>query len=223
MKKLNRITIMLGLVTLALASCGDASEEITDMIFNRNLSPLDVEATNVTETTTTLKWTPSSGATGYIVEIFANDSLSFEGSPQSTLTVESPSVFVSGLQYGTKYSARVQAITDGNDSRTSKWSGVYFLTNAHKLLKTPVEADIVDRSVTISWKQEEGYDVTTIMLSSTDLLLRLNTMFSCSMAIRTAVLANSPPLLTSKALQLFRQTTTSVLSLRMQKRARCLH
>ena len=114
MKKLNRITIMLGLVTLALASCGDASEEITDMIFNRNLSPLDVEATNVTETTTTLKWTPSSGATGYIVEIFANDSLSFEGSPQSTLTVESPSVFVSGLQYGTKYSARVQAITDGN-------------------------------------------------------------------------------------------------------------
>ncbi len=164
MKKLNRITIMLGLVTLALASCGDASEEITDMIFNRNLSPLDVEATNVTETTTTLKWTPSSGATGYIVEIFANDSLSFEGSPQSTLTVESPSVFVSGLQYGTKYSARVQAITDGNDSRTSKWSGVYFLTNAHKLLKTPVEADIVDRSVTISWNQEEGYDVTTIIV-----------------------------------------------------------
>lgn len=164
MKKLNKITIMLGLLTLGLASCGDASEEITEMIFNRNLSPLDVDAKNVTETSTTLTWTPSSGATAYIVEIYANDSLSFEGSPQKTLTVESPSVYVDNLQYGTKYSARVQAITNGDDDRTSKWSGVYFLTNAHKLLKNPVEADILDRSVTISWKLEDGYDVTTLIV-----------------------------------------------------------
>ncbi len=157
---------MFGLATLALTSCSDAADEITSLIFGRNFSPVDLEAKNVSETTATLQWTATEGATSYVIEVFADDSLTFNGTPEKTLTAESNTIALNGLSFDTKYSARVKALTAGDESRTSKWNGVYFRTNTKQFLKNPKPADIADRSVTLKWEVEEGFDVSTIVVGN---------------------------------------------------------
>ena len=66
-------TIMLGLATLALASCGDVADEITSIVYGRNFSPTNLEARVVNRTNVRLTWTPVEGATSYNIEVFAND------------------------------------------------------------------------------------------------------------------------------------------------------
>lgn len=157
---------MFGLATLALTSCSDAADEITSLIFGRNFSPVDLEAKNVSETTATLQWTATEGATSYVIEVFADDSLTFNGTPEKTLTAEGNTIALNGLSFDTKYSARVKALTAGDESRTSKWNGVYFRTNTKQFLKNPKPADIADRSVTLKWEVEEGFDVSTIVVGN---------------------------------------------------------
>lgn len=163
MKKLNKISIMLGLGLAVLTSCSDVADEITELVFPRNFAPVDIEARNVGEDKATLQWKASDKATGYVVELFADDSLSFEGNPAKTLTVTENSTNITGLVYDTKYSARVKAITDGNDARDSKWNTIFFRTSAQQLMKSFKEEDIADRSVTVTWDPEEvGGDLTTL-------------------------------------------------------------
>ena len=163
MKKFNKSYIMLGLTCAALTSCSDIADEITELVFARNLSPVGIEAKNVGEEKATLNWAPNEKATAYIVEVFADDSLSFAGTPQKTLTVTQPTANLTGLVYDTKYSARVKAVTDGDASRDSKWSGTYFRTSAQQLMKSFKEENIADRSVTVTWDTEAvGNDLTTL-------------------------------------------------------------
>ncbi|MBQ9637094.1 MAG: fibronectin type III domain-containing protein [Prevotella sp.] len=160
---------MLGTAMLAVTSCGDADEEITSYTLARNLSPINLDTKNVSETTATISWTQSAGATSYNLEVFADDSLRFDGSPAQTITGITPEqipVSLSGLFFDTQYSVRVQAVTEGNDSRTSTWNGVYFKTSAKQFMKNPKPADIADRSVTISWETEDGFDVSTIIIGN---------------------------------------------------------
>ena len=163
MKKFNKSYIMLGLACAALTSCSDIADEITELVFARNLSPVGIEAKNVGEEKATLNWAPNEKATAYVVEVFADDSLSFAGTPQKTLTVTQPTANLTGLVYDTKYSARVKAVTDGDASRDSKWSGTYFRTSAQQLMKSFKEENIADRSVTVTWDTEAvGNDLTTL-------------------------------------------------------------
>ncbi len=170
MKKFKIFTLcMLGLAGATLTSCSDPSEEITSYTLNRNLSPINLEATNVQETTANIIWTPSAKATSYNLQVFAEDSMSYEMSGDPTvyitgITEDEIPVAVSGLFYDTKYTVYVQAITDDNSSRTSTWNGAYFRTSAKQFLKNPKPADIADRSVTLTWEVEEGYDVSTIKI-----------------------------------------------------------
>lgn len=170
MKTFKIITFcMLGLATLAVTSCGDADEEMTSYSLARNLSPINLDTKNVSETTASITWTESAGATSYNLEVFADDSLTFNGNPEQTITGITPDqipVNLKGLQFDTKYSVRVQAVTSGNDSRTSTWNGVYFKTSPKQFMKNPKPADIADRSVIISWDIEEGFDVTTIVIGN---------------------------------------------------------
>ena len=164
MKTLKNI-LGLGLVALTLTACSDVADEITELTLGRNLSPIDIEAKNVNETTANLQWKAVEGAVSYKIEVFANDSLTFAGTPQQTLTSETNSIALKNLDYDTKYSARVQAISL-DPSRDSKFHGVYFRTSAKQFLKNPKEEDIADRSVTLTWEAEEGYDVSTIVIGS---------------------------------------------------------
>ena len=163
MKKINKSYIVLGLALAALTSCSDVADEITELVFPRNLSPVDMKARNVGEDKATLSWKASEKATSYIVEVFADDSLTFEGTPQQTQTVTENSSALSGLVYDTKYSARVKAVTDSDASRDSKWSTVFFRTSAQQLMKSFKEENIADRSVIVTWDVDAvGGDLTTL-------------------------------------------------------------
>jgi len=169
MKKLSIFTICaLGLATAALTSCSKQSDEIDSYTLNRNLSPVGVDASNIGETSASIKWTPSAKATSYNMLICAEDSMSYDlSTPVKTITGITPDQIpypVEGLFFDTRYTAYIQAITDGDDSRTSTWNGIFFRTSAKQFLKNPKPAQIADRSVTLQWECEDGYDVTDIVI-----------------------------------------------------------
>ena len=165
MKAINMKTIMLGLATLALASCGDVADEITSIVYGRNFSPTNLEARVVNRTNVRLTWTPVEGATSYNIEVFANDSLSFQGTPDKTITGITAGQIpytVTGLYGQTQYSFRVQAITEGDASRDSKWSGAYAKTESEQILYTVKDDDITATSVTLRWPAGEEADLITL-------------------------------------------------------------
>lgn len=168
MRKINILAAcMFGLAALSVTSCSDPADEITSLVYDRNFSPTDIETSGVTEETATISWNASSGATSYNLEVFADDSLTFEGNPAQTITgITGTECSISGLVYDTKYSVRVQAITENDESRTSKWHGVYFKTDAQQIFTTPTENDIADRSVIMSWPA--GEEVTKIVATDAD-------------------------------------------------------
>ena len=171
MKKINILTAcLLGLSTVALTSCGDVADEVTSLVFNRNFAPVGLESSNVTETSAKLAWTQSAGATSYTIEVYANDSLTFEGTPAQTLTGisgEDIPYTVSGLEYDTKYSARVMALDEPNPDRNSKWSNVYFRTSAQQIFKSMKTQDVTDKTVDLYWPTDDK-DVTTIQIQTKD-------------------------------------------------------
>lgn len=171
MKKLSIFTICaLGLASAALTSCKKQGDEITSYTLNRNLSPVGMQASNIGETSATIKWTESVLATSYNMLVCADDSMSYDlTSPVKTISGITPDQIpytIDGLLFDTQYTVYLQAITEGEDSRTSTWNGVYFRTNTKQFLKNPTPADIADRSVILTWEVEDGFDVSTIVVGS---------------------------------------------------------
>ncbi|MBR4925981.1 MAG: fibronectin type III domain-containing protein [Prevotella sp.] len=175
---MNRIfsACVFGLAVAALTSCSDASDAIESIILNRNLSPINIQAKDVQETSATITWDLSSGADVYEVQFFQDDSLSYGGTYDSQTDAVTPAKTISGvtaddlpllvedLVYDTKYTVRVRAITSNDASRISKWHGVYFRTSAQQILNSIKQGDYTDRSVTVSWP--EGEEVTTIVVGN---------------------------------------------------------
>lgn len=164
MKQIKIKNIVLGLAAVALASCSDAADEITSIIYNRNFSPTSVEAKVRNRTNIELSWNLGEGVTNYNVEVFANDSLTFAGSPVQSFSVnpDQVPVLITGLDGETKYSFRVQA-TDGDAARDSKWTGVFAKTEAEQLFKNVKEEDIKAKEVTLRWTA--GEEAATITLT----------------------------------------------------------
>ncbi len=164
MKKIFKYSLMLGAATVALASCSEPDDEITSATYARNFSPVNVEARVSNKTNVRLSWAAVEGATSYNIEVFANDSLTFAGTAAKTFTGITASPYtVTGLEGETQYSFRIQAVTDGNESRNSKWSGVYAKTEAEQIMKSVAEEDIKGTSVTLRW--EAGQAAATITLT----------------------------------------------------------
>lgn len=164
MKRIYFKSIVFGLATVALASCSDVADEITSIVYDRNFSPTSVEAKVRNRTNIELSWNLGDGVTNYNVEVYANDSLTFAGSPNMTFSVspDEVPVTIKGLEGETKYSFRVQA-TDGNPSRDSKWSSAYAKTEAEQIFKNVAEEDIKGSSVTLRWTA--GEEAATITLT----------------------------------------------------------
>ncbi len=169
MKKKYFKSIVLGLATVALASCSDVADEITSIVYNRNFSPTSVEAKVRNRTNIELSWNLGDGVTNYNVEVYANDSLTFAGSPVKSFSVspDEVPVLIKGLEGETQYSFRVQA-TDGNSSRDSKWSSAYAKTEAEQIFKNVAEEDIKGSSVTLRWTA--GEKAATIELTPGDIV-----------------------------------------------------
>lgn len=166
--KTNKYLLGLAMAALTFTACEDQSEEITSIEYERYFAPINVSARVQNRTDVRLTWTPSQGATSYNVELFANDSLTFAGTAAlsfSGITNEEIPYVVSGLDGETKYSARIQAV--GEDaSKTSKWSGVYFKTDAEQILEAVTEEDLTYNSVTLRWPA--GRTATEIIISPAD-------------------------------------------------------
>lgn len=169
MNKLKKYTYLLGVALVALATaCEDQSEEVLSIDYSRYFAPTNLEARVVNRTDVRLTWTPSQGATSYNIELFANDSLTFAGTAALTfdgITADDLPYVISGLEGETQYSARVQAVGE-DESKTSKWSGVFFETDAEQILETVTEADLTYNSVTLRWPA--GQTATEIVLSPAD-------------------------------------------------------
>lgn len=167
MKKLKKYTYVLGLAIAALTTvaCEDQSEEITSIEYSRYFAPINLEARVLNLTDVRLTWTPSQGATSYNIEVFANDSLTFEGQPVVSLTGITANQLpytIENLEGDTKTSVRVQAV--GEDaSKTSTWSSVYVKTEPEQLFMEVSDDDIESTEVTLRWPA--GINVTHITIS----------------------------------------------------------
>ena len=161
MKKSIIYSCFIGLSVLSIASCSDPMEEITEIIFDREFSPIDLEANNVKENSALLKWNPSASVSDYTVEVYADDSLSFASSPSLTKDVTDSELKLEGLTYDTRYSVKVIAKDAKNSSRNSKPATLFFRTAAQQIFNVIEEDNIGDRSVVVSWKEGEK-DVTEL-------------------------------------------------------------
>ena len=165
MNHLKSIKYALGIALLAgAASCSDPMDEITNVSYNRNFSPTELEARIVNKTNVRLNWNLSAGATNYDVEVY-HDSLQFAGSPVKTMTVTSDELpyTITGLEGEEGYSIRVRALTNGNENRTSKWSSIFVTTDREQIFDAVNEAtDLTPTSVTLRWPAGESADYITI-------------------------------------------------------------
>lgn len=163
MKKIYLKSMVFGLAALALASCSDPGDEITEIAYSRNFSPTSFEANVRNRTNVELRWKLAEGVKQYNVEVYANDSLTFAGTPIKTFSVtpDQVPVLVTGLDGETQYSFRVQAVDD-TPSRDSKWSGAYAKTEAEQIFKNVAEEDINGSSVTLRWPAGEEAAIITL-------------------------------------------------------------
>ena len=161
--KFKNIALICGVGLMAFAaSCSDLDDEIKSSSYDRLFSPTAVEARVQNKTNVRLGWTKVLGADSYVIELFANDSLQFEGSPVTTYNEVTDNPYtITGLDGETKYSARIKAV--GEKISESKWTGVFFKTDAEQILEAVTDDDITSSTVTLRWPA--GTAVTAITIS----------------------------------------------------------
>lgn len=157
-KNINKF-IFAALAALAFTACSEPDDEITSNSFLRNFSPVNLEARVVNQTQIRVNFTPSEGATAYNIEVF-NDSMQFAGSPVNTAAITASELpyTMKGFDGEEFYSIRVQAITEGKEDRTSKWSSIVVQTGREQIFKELAEEDLTNTSVTLHWPAGEGAD-----------------------------------------------------------------
>lgn len=163
MKKSLLYSCLIAAGTLTLSSCSEPMDELTDLLYGRIFSPTDLEVKNINENDADLVWNSSKGANEYFIEVYEDDSLTFAGTPIISTIDTTNTRHLELLTYDTDYSVRVYARNSEDRDRDSKASEVYFHTSAQQIFKSIKEENILDRSVTLSWPEEET-DVTLITI-----------------------------------------------------------
>ena len=162
MKKMKYL-FCLALGAILMASCSDASEEMTSVNYARNFAPVGLEAKVRNNTNVELSWTVMAEAAHYIVEVYEDDELEFAGTPIQTLTVlpEEVPYTVTGLLGETWYSFRVKSV-DANAAKESKWSTASVETGKEQIFKTVADEDIKAKQVTLRWPAGEAAATITL-------------------------------------------------------------
>lgn len=153
--KIKYLALFCGISLLTFTtSCSDSDEEIKSVTYDRLFSPTGVEAKVQNKTNVRLSWEEVNGAEAYTIELFANDSLEFAGSPVATYNDVTDNPYtITGLMGETQYSARIKAI--GQDITESKWSGIAFETEAEQIFKSIQDEDLKATEVTLRWPAGE--------------------------------------------------------------------
>lgn len=150
---------------VASTGCKDElADEITDLNFNRLLSPTELDVRVVNQTSIRLAWKQVKYATSYTVEFFENAELDFSGTPIEV--VEGVSfgqlpLVVPGFAGETTYSLRVKAV--GSGIADSKWTEATITTATEQIFFPVNPDDITESSVILRWP--EGEVATHIVLN----------------------------------------------------------
>ncbi|MDD3320301.1 MAG: DUF4957 domain-containing protein [Paludibacter sp.] len=166
-KIINKLTYILGLTAVIFtAGCEDIPLEVTSLNTDRLFSPIGIEAKVTNKTQVTLDWVLNANAESYTIEVFADDSLTFSGSPVMTIegieNSQLPYTILTGLIGQTNYSVRVKAV--GANITESKWMGIFFKTDAEQIMTAVVDSEIQAHQVILNWTP--GETATNIVLTA---------------------------------------------------------
>ncbi|MCH5306908.1 MAG: DUF4957 domain-containing protein [Prevotella sp.] len=157
--KFNKILTfcLIGLTIGATTSCKDHQEdEVTKLQLSRTLSPLNIEVSSISEAGAEVTWETSDKVSYYNFEVYADDHLTFKtdhriaSQCRRVLANELP-LNLTNLDFDTEYSIRVQAVTIGEEDKSSKWSDYNFTTSFLKLLKAVEAENVTTNSVKLEW------------------------------------------------------------------------
>jgi hypothetical protein len=141
----------------------DRPEELTSIDYERLFSPIKIEAFVINRTDARLSWVINKDVESYSLEVFADDSLTFTGTPVRTyegVTGDQLPFYIRELDGETQYSVRIKAVASGKTE--SKWSGVTFKTGTENIFLPFQDGDVKATSVTLRWSP--GKALTAIML-----------------------------------------------------------
>ena len=141
----------------------DRSEELTSIDYERLFSPIKIEAFVINRTDARLSWVINKDVESYSLEVFADDSLIFAGTPVRTyegVTGDQLPFYIRELDGETQYSVRIKSVASGKTE--SKWSGVTFKTGTENIFLPFQDGDVKATSVTLRWSP--GKALTAIML-----------------------------------------------------------
>lgn len=172
MNKLKNIIYILGLsMVVILTGCSEPDDEVKSIDFERVFSPTKFEARTVSRTNIRLTWNLVKNAENYIIEVFDNGDLNFEGTPVRIISDVTESPFtIEGLDGETAYSIRIQAVSEGINS--SKWSTATATTDAEQIFENIGDDDLKATEVTLRWLA--GAEVTEIVVTPGDIKYTLS-------------------------------------------------
>lgn len=166
------------LILLAVFACQEQSELIEELDLDREFSPLNIELEAVNHNSATVTWKAIKGSTeNFVVQIFQNDSLAFEGTPVEEHKVDfAYKLKFENLFAEVRYSVRMKTVGETTD-RDSKWHSMTFKTSSEQIL-TGIN-DIRATRALVKWMPGEvathllltstGLENVTINLENTDL------------------------------------------------------
>jgi hypothetical protein len=162
MKKYKFIGLF-AVILFAMFSCQEQSELIEELDFNREFSPLEIEAKTVNHNSATIAWKAMKGSTEhYVIQLFQGDSLSFAGSPVAETTVQYIyETKLENLLPEVQYSVRIKTLGE-NAEQDSKWHGIAFKTSSEQIL-TGVK-NVKATFATVNWTP--GQAATHLLLTS---------------------------------------------------------
>ena len=134
-------------------SCSDdRADELKSIEYDRLFSPTKLEALVINRTDARLSWATNKDVESYTLEVFIDDSLTFNGTPAMELegikTDQLP-YYLQGLEGQTRYSVRIKSVSSGETD--SKWTGVSFLTGTEDIFLPFEDGDLKATSVTLRW------------------------------------------------------------------------
>lgn len=156
----------IGLAAVLAAGCTKKIDpEETELNLSRLLSPTAI-TTTVTGTSVLVSWKAVNKAQTYDLELFANGTQDFSGTPVKSvkdLKMDQLPYTLSGLYGETNYSIRVKA--KGAEIPESIWTGAVFKSGAEQIMQRISRTDLTQTSVRLTWTAPN--DVSHFMIGST--------------------------------------------------------
>lgn len=148
-------------LTATFVACEEQSDEVTEFVYNRTFSPMDVKAQVINRVQLRLAWNQLKDADSYVIEL-ANDTITAEEATPAGAIVETAtsSPFIKRYNGDTKYYGRIKAVRNGKGD--SKYVTFTFKTDEEQIVLAGNDAvDVAATSVKITWPA--GEEVTSIV------------------------------------------------------------